>query len=440
MRISPLLTDLYELTMGYSYFRHGRNEPATFELFIRKFPKNRNYLVSAGIDDIIDFLINFRFTAEEIEYLRSLNLFSEDYLNFLASMRFTGDMYAIPSGEIYFPGEPVVVITAPRIQAQILETALLNQFNFQSMIATKASRVLYAARGRSCVDFSPRRDHGIDASVKVAKVSYMVGFLGTSNLLAGQIYGIPVFGTMAHSYIMSFDREEDAFRTFAEDFPNTTILIDTYDVIEAAKKVIKLIKEGYRIRAVRIDSGDLVSLSRKVREMFRDAGIDILIFLSGDLDEYVIDDILNRGAEADAFGVGTRMGTSADIPYLNGVYKLVEDEKGPRVKLSPGKITLAGKKMVYRVFENGMMKRDIIARYGENIDGAEPILVKFIENGRLIREDSLSAGKERYRQAFSSLPEYYKSIYEVEKKYPVYLSDGMRELMKEFGLEVDRIL
>ncbi len=440
MRISPLLTDLYELTMGYSYFRHGRNEPATFELFVRKFPKNRNYLVSAGIDDIIDFLMNFRFTREEIEYLRSLNLFSEDYLNFLADMRFTGDMYAIPGGEIYFPGEPVVVITAPRIQAQILETALLNQFNFQSMIATKASRVLYAARGRSCVDFSPRRDHGIDASVKVAKASYMVGFLGTSNLLAGQIYEIPVFGTMAHSYIMSFDREEDAFRTFAEDFPNTTILIDTYDVIEAAKKVIKLIKEGYRIRAVRIDSGDLVSLSRKVREMFRDAGIDILIFLSGDLDEYVIDDILNRGAEADAFGVGTRLGTSADIPYLNGVYKLVEDEKGPRVKLSPGKITLAGKKMVYRVFEKGMMKRDIIARYGENIDGAEPILVKFIENGRLIREDSLSAGKERYRQAFSSLPEQYKSIYEVEEKYPVYLSDGMKGLMKEFGLEIDRIL
>ena len=439
MRISPLLTDLYEITMGYSYFKHGMNEPATFEIFVRKFPKNRNYLVSAGIDDLIEFLLNFRFTPDEIDYLRSLNLFSEDYLDFLASMRFTGDMYAIPNGEIYFPSEPVVVITAPRIQAQILETALLNQFNFQSMIATKASRVLHAARGRACVDFSPRRDHGVDASVKVAKNSYMVGFLGTSNLLAGQMYGIPVFGTMAHSYIMSFDSEEEAFRTFAQDFPNTTLLIDTYDVIEAAKKVIRLVKEGYKIRAVRIDSGDLVRLSREVRKMFEEEGLELLIFLSGDLDEYVIDDLLIRGAEADAFGVGTRLGTSADIPYLNGVYKLVEDDKGPRVKLSPGKITLPGKKMLYRVFRNGYMEKDVIARYGEKVEGAEPLLVKFIENGRPIEEDSLSHGRERYRQAFSALPEQFKSIYEIEDKYPIELSRGMRELVRGFGIDMERI-
>jgi len=438
MRISPLLVDLYEITMGYSYFRHGRNELSTFELFVRKFPKNRNYLVSAGIDDIIDFLINFRFTPDEIDYLRSLNMFSEDYLDFLAEMRFTGDMYAIPSGEIYFPGEPVVVITAPRIQAQILETALLNQFNFQSMIATKGARVMTAARGRACVDFSPRRDHGIDASIKVAKNAYMVGFMGTSNLLAGKIYGIPVFGTMAHSYIMSFDSEEEAFKTFATDFPNTTLLIDTYDVIEAARKVIKLVKEGYRIKAVRIDSGDLVELSRKVRQMFREAGVDLLIFLSGDLDEYAIDDLLRRGAEADAFGVGTRLGTSADVPYLNGVYKLVEDEKGPRVKLSPGKITLAGKKMLYRVYENGIMARDIIALHDEEISG-EPVLVKFIEGGKLVNEDSLERGRARFGEAFSRVPEHLKSIYEVEEKYPVYLSPGLRELMSRFGVEIERI-
>lgn len=439
MRISPLLVDLYEITMGYSYFRHGKNEPATFELFVRKFPRNRNYLVSAGIDDIVDFLVNFRFTPDEIDYLRSLNMFSEDYLDFLARMRFTGDMYAIPSGEIYFPGEPVVVITAPRIQAQILETALLNQFNFQSMIATKGARVISAARGRACVDFSPRRDHGIDASIKVAKNTYMVGFIGTSNLLAGKIYGIPVFGTMAHSYIMSFESEEEAFKTFATDFPNTTLLIDTYDVLEAAKKVIELVKQGYRIKAVRIDSGDLVELSRKVREMFREAGLDLLIFLSGDLDEYAIDELLRKGAEADAFGVGTRLGTSSDIPYLNGVYKLVEDDKGPRVKLSPGKVTLAGKKMLYRVYENGRMVRDIIALHDEKIDGAEPLLLKYIEGGRPVREDSLDTGRERFRDAFSSLPEHLKSIYEVEEKYPVYLSEGLREVMARFGVKIERI-
>jgi len=439
MRIHPLLVDLYELTMGYSYFKHGKNELSTFELFVRKFPKNRNYLVSAGIDDIIDFLVNFRFSADDIEYLRSLGLFSEDYLEYLSKMRFTGDMYAIPGGEIYFPGEPVIVITAPRIQAQLLETALLNQFNFQSMIATKAARVMSAARGRACVDFSPRRDHGIDASVKVAKNSYMVGFLGTSNVLAGKIYGIPVFGTMAHSYVMSFESEEEAFRTFASDFPNTTLLIDTYDVLEAARTVIKLIKEGYKIKAVRIDSGDLVELSKKVREMFRREGIDILIFLSGDLDEYRIDEILSKGAEADAFGVGTRMGTSADAPYLNGVYKLVEDEQGFKVKLSPGKITLAGRKMLYRVFENGRMVRDIIALHDERIEGAEPILKKFIDNGEPVGEDSLSLSKSRFSEAFSALPDQYKAIYSVEEKYPVYLSEGIREVMKKYGVDLERL-
>ncbi len=439
MRISPLLVDLYEITMGYSYFKHGKNEPATFELFVRKFPKNRNYLVSAGIDDIIDFLLDFRFTPDDIDYLRSLNMFSEDYLEFLAGMRFTGDMYAVPSGQIYFPGEPVVVITAPRIQAQILETALLNQFNFQSMIATKGARVISAARSRACVDFSPRRDHGVDASIKVAKNTYMVGFMGTSNLLAGKIYGIPVFGTMAHSYVMSFESEEEAFRTFAEDFPNTTLLIDTYDVLEAARKVIELVKQGYRIKGVRIDSGDLVSLSRKVREMFRQHGLELLIFLSGDLDEYAIDSLLKNGAEVDAFGVGTRLGTSADIPYLNGVYKLVEDESGPRVKLSPGKVTLAGKKMLYRVYENGMMVRDIIALSGEKIENAEPLLVKFIEGGRPVREDSMEEGRRRFREAFASLPGHLKAIYEVEDRYPVYLSQGLREVMSRFGVNIERI-
>ncbi|MEO0151062.1 MAG: nicotinate phosphoribosyltransferase [candidate division WOR-3 bacterium] len=433
MNIS-LLTDLYELTMAYSYFKSNRNEISTFELFIRNFPENRNFLVSAGIDDIIKIISNFHFEEEDIVYLKSLKLFSDDFLDYLKNFKFKGDVWAIPSGQIYFPNEPVIRITADRISAQILETIILNQFNFQSMIASKCARIILASRNIPCVDFSARRDHGIDSSLKVAKVSYMCGFIGTSNVLAGKIYNIPVYGTMAHSYIMSFESEEKAFREFLKCFKEPVILIDTYNTIEGARKVLDLLKEGYKIRGVRIDSGDLVKLTKEVKQLFLNNGFDIKIFVSGDLDEYVIDDILSRGAIVDFFGVGTKMGTSSDAPYLNGVYKLVEDEYGMKIKTSPGKITLPGKKQVYRIYENGIMKKDIIAFEDEKIEG-EPLLKKYIENGKVLIEENLEESRKFFKENLSRLPEYLRTIKKSEIEYNVEISQKLKEALEKLKLE-----
>jgi nicotinate phosphoribosyltransferase len=413
-----LLTDLYELTMAYSYFKSNRNEISTFELFVRNFPNNRNFLVSAGIDDIIKIISEFHFTDDDIKYLKSLKLFSDDFLEYLKNFKFKGDVWAIPSGQIYFPKEPVIRITADRISAQLLETIVLNQFNFQSMIASKCARIVISSRGIPCVDFSPRRDHGIDSALKVAKVSYICNFIGTSNVLAGKIYNIPVYGTMAHSYIMSFNDEKTAFREFLKCFKEPILLIDTYNTIEGAKKVIKLLKEGYKIKGVRIDSGNLVELSRKVKQMFKNEGFDIKIFLSGDLDEYVIDEILRKGAIADAFGIGTKMGTSSDAPYLNGVYKLVEDEYGFKIKTSPGKITIPGKKQVYRIYKNGIMEKDIIALEDEKCEGI-PLLKKYIENGKVLEYEEIEHSRKFFKENLSTLPDYLKTISKSEIDYPI---------------------
>lgn len=429
MNISMLM-DLYELTMAYSYFKSNRNEISTFEVFIRHLPENRNFLVSAGIDDIVEIILNFRFEEDDIKYLRSLKIFSEDFLEYLKKFKFTGNLYAMPNGQVYFPNEPVIRITAPRIEAQILETIVLNQFNFQSMIASKCARIILSSRNIPCVDFSPRRDHGIDSAIKVAKVSYMCNFVGTSNLLAGKLYNIPVYGTMAHSYIMSFDSEEIAFREFLKIFNEPVLLIDTYDTIEGAKKVVKLLKEGYKIKGVRIDSGDLVYLSKEVKRIFENEGFsNIKIFLSGDLDEYVIDDILNKGTFVDFFGIGTKMGTSSDAPYLNGVYKLVEDEHGFKIKTSPQKITLPGKKQVYRIYKNGTMQEDIIALEDEEING-EPLLKKYIENGKLVKRIELESSRKLFMENLLRLPSYLKTIKTQEITYPVKISKKLMEIQE----------
>jgi len=432
MNIS-LLTDLYEITMAYSYFKSNRNEISTFELFIRNLPKNRNFLVSAGIDDIIKIISEFHFTDDDIKYLKSLKLFSDDFLDYLKNFKFKGDVWAIPSGQIYFPNEPVIRITADRISAQLLETIILNQFNFQSMIASKCARIIISSRGIPCIDFSPRRDHGIDSALKVAKVSYICNFIGTSNVLAGKIFNIPVYGTMAHSYIMSFSDEETAFREFLKYFEEPVLLIDTYDTIEGAKKVIKLLKEGYKIKGVRIDSGDLVELSKKVKQIFKNEGFDIKIFLSGDLDEYVIDEILSKGAIADAFGVGTKMGTSSDAPYLNGVYKLVEDEYGFKIKTSPGKITLPGKKQVYRIYKNGIMEKDIIALEDEKCEGI-PLLKKYIENGNVLEYEDIENSRKFFKENLSTLPDYLKTTRKSEIDYPIEVSDKLLKIKQELIL------
>lgn len=434
-----LLVDLYELTMADSYLRHGLNQQATFDLFVRELPPRRNFLVAAGLESVLEYLENLRFTPEALEYLEGLRLFSREFLAYLEDFRFTGDVWAVPEGEVVFPPEPLLELRAPRIEAQIVETFLLNQINFQTMIASKAARVVLAARGRAVVDFSPRRDHGVDAALKAARSSYIAGCVGTSNVLAGQLYGIPVYGTMAHSYVMSFDDEKSAFRAFARDFPqNVILLIDTYDTLQGARHAVEIARElapqGIQIQGVRIDSGDLVALSREVRRILDEAGLrDVRILLSGDLNEYKIERLLREGAVADSFGVGTEMGTSYDAPALGGVYKLVEDERGYRMKLSAGKATLPGRKQIWRICdEEGRMCRDVLALAEEPAPepGARPLLRPVMREGRRLEPpEPLVSIRERCRENLERLPEPLKRLEQpTDYAYPVRLSPKLAEL------------
>ncbi|MEM2567711.1 MAG: nicotinate phosphoribosyltransferase, partial [Candidatus Bathyarchaeia archaeon] len=361
-----------------------------------------------------------------------------------------GDVWAVPEGTVVFPNEPLIRVTAPIIEAQLIETFLLNTINLQTTIATKASRVVYAAQGRSVIEFGLRREHGTDAGMKVARASYIAGCNGTSNVLAGMIYGIPVFGTMAHSFVMFFDSEIESFRAFAKTFPDkSTLLIDTFDNIKGAENAITVAKElekmGFRLRGVRIDSGDLVEISRKVRKMLDDNGLGyVQIFASGDLDEYKIEELLSKGAKIDAFGVGTRMGTSADRPYVDIIYKLCEkmNEKGkfePVMKLSERKATLPGRKQVFRFKDKeGKFVKDIIALEGENI-GGESLLVKVMEKGKIIYElPSLEEIRKNALNNLSKLPEKYKKLRGVAK-YPVELSPKLKRLIRDLREKLKKV-
>ena len=437
-----LLTDLYELTMAASYLKSRRNELSTFELFVRHLPPNRSFLVSAGLEQIILFLERMRFTEDSIAYLRSLGLFEEDFFDYLRKFRFSGTVYAIPEGEVYFPGEPVIVVTAPRIEAQIVETFLLNTFNYESLVASKAARVVIAAEGRGVIDFSPRRDHGTDAAMKAARSSFIAGCVGTSNVLAGKEFGIPVYGTMAHSYVMSFETELEAFREFVKAFPdNSVLLIDTYDVIEGARNAITVAKEmersGKRLKGVRIDSGDLAELSRRVRKMLDDSGLSyVMIMASGDLNEYRIRELVLNGIEANFFGVGTEMGTSKDAPALGGVYKPVEDNLGPRMKFSEGKVTLPGRKSLFRLVNSkGKFEKDLIAAEGEKPGSGDwyPIMVKVLEDGNVVYDfPSLAKIRERCAESVGRLPDELKEIEKVHG-YKVEISSGLKRNMERLG-------
>ncbi len=432
-----LFTDMYELTMADSYLRHGMNQWATFDLFVRHLPPHRAFLLNAGLESVVHYLLNMRFHEEGLKYLRSQGIFSEEFLAYLRTFRFTGHLWAMPEGTIFFPGEPVLRVTAPRIEAQILETFLLNTINAYVTFASKAARVVIAARGRGVADFSPRRDHGTDAAMKVARASYIAGCVATSNVAAGYLFGIPITGTMAHSYVMSFPTELDAFRAYAADYPdNAVLLIDTYDTLRGAHHAIIVARElraqGHELRGVRIDSGDLVALSRQVRRMLDDAGFpNVKIFLSGDLDEYRIQDLLDAGAAVDAFGVGTRMGTSVDAPYVGGVYKLVEDEAGLKMKLSTGKATLPGRKQVYRFYEEGRMHHDVIALAEEAPPkGGEPLLKEIIRNGRLVADlPDLDTIRQRAAQHLAALPDPLRAIHiSPETQYDVRISPVLQDL------------
>jgi nicotinate phosphoribosyltransferase len=443
-RIPGLLTDLYELTMAATYFDHEMFDRATFSLFVRNYPRRWQYFVSAGLSDVLDYLEKLRFSGADVDYLRGTRLFKPAFLDYLRELRFRGDVVAIPEGRLFFANEPVLEISAPMIEAQIVETFVINAIHFQSLIATKASRCVSASAGRKLVDFSLRRTHGADAGMKVARASYIGGFFGTSNVLAGKTYGIPISGTMAHSYVTSFEREIDAFRAFAGSFPkNAILLIDTYDTIEGAHKAAVVGKEMARrkekLAGVRLDSGDLVALSKDVRKILRDAGLgDTSIFASGGLDEYEIQKLLAEGAEIDAFGVGTKMGVSADAPYLDIAYKLVEYAGKPVLKLSPEKATLAGKKQVVRFRgPGGWLERDVIALRGEKIEGGESLLRRFTESGKVVSRgkntisSTLSNLQRLFLEEFSRLDDRYKSISEPAAEYPVELSEKLKKLQSE---------
>ncbi len=440
--ISPLLTDLYQLTMGAAYFASGKTDRATFSLFIRESPyTKRNFYVAAGLNMALETLRDLKFTDNDLDYLKSTGLFKADFLAYLKDFQFSGDLWALPEGSIFFANEPILEITAPVIEAQLVETLLINLIGFQTMVASKAARCVYAAKGRPVMDFGLRRAHGKDAGMLAARSTYLAGFGATSNVLAGKKWGIPVSGTMAHSYVMAFENEEAAFLAFAKDFGSKSVfLIDTYDTLEGARIAAKVAnqmreKEGTELLGVRIDSGDMVNLSRKVRTILDDAGCQtVKIFVSSGFDEFKIQDALRKGAAIDAFGVGNKVAVSADEPYLNIVYKMVHFGTRPVHKKSPGKKTLAGQKQLYRQFNSeGVFTRDTIGLRDESIPDSQVLLKAMMRKGQMYDELlGLEDIRARLKKQFDLLPDQYKVLEPLlqEERYPVMITPKLTTLQK----------
>lgn len=440
-----LLVDLYELTMAQSYFYYRRHAKATFDLFVRKMPPNRSFLLFCGLEDALTYLKNLKFKKEDLLYLRKIG-FDKPFLDYLKTFKFSGDVWSMPEGTVFFPQEPVVRVTGSLIEAQIVESFLLNCVNLSTMIATKAARISLAARGKGVYDFSLRRTHGVDAAIKAARSAYVAGFLGTSNVEAARRFNIKAVGTMAHSFVMSFSSEKESFRAFFNSFPQKSILlVDTYNVKEGMINAISVANElkskGYFLKGVRIDSGDIAVLSRLARRMLDKAGLcNVKIFASGDLDEYKIHDLVLRGAPVDDFGVGTKMGTSFDAPCLDVIYKICEiaDREGdfiPTMKLSKGKITLPGRKQVYRRFDSkGVMKEDIIGMEEEGL--GMPLLTKVFSCGRIIgRKEGLFLIRRRAEKNLASLGVAFKGLYGKDK-YKVSISPRLGRLLKDLTLRL----
>jgi nicotinate phosphoribosyltransferase len=423
-----LMTDQYELAMAASYHRRDMNGSAIFELFARRLPVHRTWLLAAGLGPALRLVSQLRFGEDEITYLGSLG-FDEEFLSYLSEFRFSGEIDAIPEGTVCFANEPLLRVTGPRIEAQILETLLLNQINFQTMVATKSARVVLAAgggepgAGDAVIDFSPRRDHGIDAAMKVARSAAVAGCGGTSNVAAAMRYGLRPVGTMAHSYVMSFEHERDAYKAFMEDFPDgAVLLVDTYDTLEGVRHAIAASRDtGVPLRGVRLDSGDLLELSREARRILDDARMtETRIVASGDLEEHRITALVEAGAPIDTWGVGTEIGTSRDSPVVNGVYKLVADRgaEGWRGvwKRSSDKATHPGPKQVFRSYANGTMTGDVIAAEGEK-PGGEPLLTAFMREGEIAREEALDEIRERSAAQLAALP---AALHPPEDEVPPY--------------------
>lgn len=442
---SGLLTDLYELTMAAGYFQTRFDVRATFELFVRDLPPKRNYLVAAGLERALAYLEDVRFADDEINYLRNHPVFRNihaDFFEYLSKFRFTGDAWAVPEGTLVFPGEPILRVVAPIIEAQIMETFLLATLNYQTMIASKAARVVTASQCRQVVEFGARRGHGSQGSLLAARAAVIGGCVGTSNTLAGLLYGINTYGTQAHSWVMAHENEAESFKHFLDVFPeHAYLLLDTYDVRRAVKTILAM---GRKPAGVRLDSGDIAKDSRWIRrELDRAGWNDVNIFASGDLDEYKIAKLLSRGAAINAFGVGTALATPGDAPHLNLIYKLVEVERGGKVreaaKFSQAKITYPGRKQVFRYSTpRGECSGDKIALEDEAAKGGAPLLAEVMRAGkRLTKPEPLAALRERCLAELARLPERYRQI-EHAAAYPVCYSKRLEKLLEKVRRRIGR--
>jgi len=446
---SALYTDLYQLTMLQAYWREDMSEDAVFDLFVRRL-NDRNYLLACGLEQALEYLEELSFSSEAIAYLDEKELFSDGFLEWLAEFEFTGDVYAVSEGTPVFPDEPIIEVVAPIGEAQLAETFLLNQVTFQTTVASKASRVVHAAhadgKDRIVADFGMRRMHGTDAAMKGARAFHIAGVDATSNVAAGQAYDLPVTGTMAHSYIEAHDSEMVSFRAFSELYPETILLVDTYDTLDGVEKVIDLAREkgdAFGVRGIRLDSGDLAELAKKARRRLDAAGLtDVLIFASSGLDEDRILDLLDREAPIDGFGVGTRMGTSADQPALDSAYKLCGYAGQPRMKLSKEKSNLPGRKQLVRQYDEGTAVRDVIATEEENVPGA-PLLERVMAGGE--RTDAgaarpLDAHREHAAARVAELPDHLRALDTDGPDYEVAISEAMEERLEQTRQAIRRAM
>jgi nicotinate phosphoribosyltransferase len=441
---SPLLTDLYELNMVQAYLDRGDDKEAVFEFFVRRLPARRGFLLAAGLDDALSYLETLQYSKADIDWLKSTGRFRKNLLDYLSGFRFTGDVHAIPEGSVCFPNEPLLRITAPLLQAQLVETRLINILHFQTLIASKAARMVLAAPGKILSDFGLRTAHGAEAGLYSARASYIAGFAGAANVQAGERYGIPIVGTMAHSFVQVHDDEMTAFDNFARARPEGVILlIDTYDTEAGARKVVELAPrlkaDGISIRGVRIDSGDLTAMARKVRCILDDGGLkDVIILVSGGIDEDVLAGIMGAAAPIDGFGVGVNLATSQDVPAFDCAYKLQEYAGKPKRKLSEGKQTWPGRKQVWRVYDaDGRMRGDILSLETDKQPG-EPLIVPVMRAGkRVAPTPALAQIRERAARDLARLPKPLRKL-ETGATYPVTVADALTALAAQADAKTRR--
>ncbi len=441
---SPLLTDLYELNMIQAYLDRAEDKEAVFEFFVRRLPPRRGFLLAAGLEDALDYLETLKFSAAEIDWLRSTGRFRDNLLDYLKVFRFTGNVHAIPEGSVCFPNEPLIRITAPLPQAQLVESRLINILHFQTLIASKAARMVLAAPGKILSDFGLRTAHGAEAGLYSARASYLAGFAGAANVLAGERYGVPIVGTMAHSFVQVHDDEMTAFENFARARPQGVILlIDTYDTEQGARKVVelapRLAADGIAIRGVRINSGDLTAMARKVRAILDDGGLkDVIILVSGGINEDVLQDMMKEKAPIDGFGIGVNLAASVDVPALDCAYKLQDYAGTPKRKLSEGKATWPGRKQAWRAYDaDGRMRGDILSLESDKQPG-EPLIVPVMRAGkRIATAPTLAQIRARATADLARLPGPLTRL-EQGFDYPVNVADALAALAKQIDAKAQR--